>query len=393
VLKAEIGQQVRAIYEERPYPAPGLISIRQSARQLPPVEWIRAIGGMRDWSPRRILVAGCGTGVEAFALKKRFPDAQIVGIDFSSRSIGEARASQNRLRTGLPIRFLNGDLTNRKFMSSLGAEFDLISCHGVLSYVLKPAEVLRNFGRSLGRDGVLYLGANGGTHFSANGRPALRALGLDLKQQPPERQLRRILRLCDALGTADDVPKAKLPLSCLVTDLFGPLIHNLPLYEWIRLCHGAGLSFAGHYYAFKKLRDAINEGLLDILRPWSRVEVYTLIDRLDPCGFHEMIFTKRPAASPPWLKERMLDLRPVLTRLYRIVPRNRRKLLRLESEPINTIVEIDSAKWEYQFLKCSTGKRSVRQILQEVPERVSSETLSKRLYLFYQLAVLNFEAA
>lgn len=391
--KADISQQVRAIYEERPYPTPGLISIRQSARQLPPVEWIRAICEMRDWSPRRILVAGCGTGVEAFALRKRFPDAQVVGIDFSSRSIGEARASQNRLRTGLPIRFLNGDLTNRKFMSSLGAEFDLISCHGVLSYVPKPAEVLRNFGRSLGRDGVLYLGVNGGTHFSAKGRPALRALGLDLKQQPPERQLRRILRLCDALGTPDDVPKAKLPLSFLVTDLFGPLIHNLSLCQWIRVCHAADLFFTGHYYAFIKLRGAINEGLLDILRPCSRGEVHTLVDRLDPSGFHQMIFTKRSAVSPAWVKERMLDLRPVLTRLYRIVPKKRRKLLRLESEPINTIVEIDSAKWEYEFLRCSTGKRTVGEILRGLPERVGWEALRTRLYLFYQLAIINFEEA
>jgi hypothetical protein len=80
-----------------------------------------------------------------------------------------------------------------------------------------------------------------------------------------------------------------------------------------------------------------------------------------------------------------------LTRLYRIVPKKRRKLLRLESEPINTIVEIDSARWEYQFLRCSTGKRTVGEILRGLPERVGWERLCKRLYLFYQLAAINFE--
>jgi SAM-dependent methyltransferase len=346
---------------------------------------------MRDLCPRRILVAGCGTGVEAFGLKKRFPHAQVVGVDFSSKSIANARALQNRVRNRSPIRFLTGDLTDRKFMSSLGGEFDLISCHGVLSYVPRPATVLRNLERSLGRDGVLYLGVNGDAHFSRTGRPALQALGLDLEKLPPERQLRRVLRLCDVLGAEADGQRAKLPLNYLAGDLFGPLIHNLSLHQWIGVCHAAGLSFTGHYYAFKKLRSAINEGLLDILRPCSRREVYLLIDRLDPCGFHQLIFTKRPAVSPVWVKERLLGLRPVSTRLYRIVPKKRRKLLRLESEPINTIVEIDSATWEYQFLRSSTGEPNVGEVLKRLPGHVAWGPLSKRLYLFYQLAVINFE--
>jgi SAM-dependent methyltransferase len=389
--KADIGRRIRAIYEERPYPGPGQISIRQSGRQLPPLEWIRAICGMRDWSPRRILVAGCGTGVEALALRKRFPNAQVVGVDFTPKSIEQAKALQNGVRTGLPVRFLVGDLTERKFMSFLGAEFDLISCHGVLSYVPKPVVALQNLQRSLAENGVLYLGVNGGAHFSALARPALRALGLDLEKLPPERQLRRVLRLFDALGAEADWQRAKLPVNYLAGDLFGPLIHNLALDQWIRLSHAAGLSFTGQYYAFKKLRGAINEGLLDILRPWSRAQVYLLIDRLDPCEFHQMILTKQPTVSPPWGKQRMLDMRPVLTRLYRIVPKEKRKLLRLESEPINTIVEIDSARWEYQFLRSSTGERTVGEILQKLSQRIGWQPLLKRLYLFYHLAAINFE--
>jgi SAM-dependent methyltransferase len=390
VRKSVIGEEVREIYQDRPYPTPGRGSLAKSRQQLPPFAWIRAMCAMRQLSPKRILVAGCGTGPEAFALQKHFPDAKVVGVDFSPRSILQAKALQKRTLRGSPIRLLVGDLTDRKFMSSLGSEFDFISCHGVLSYIPQPAQALRNISSCLGGNGALYLGVNSAAHFSAKGRPVLTTLGHDLKKLPAERQLRRVLRLCDALGADTDAKMAKLPLNYLASDLFGPLLHNLSLSRWIGLCHEAGLSFAGLYYAFKKLRHAINEGLLDLLFPRGRAEVYKLIEGLDPCGFHQLAFTKRTLVSPAWDKTRMMNLCPVSTRLYRLMPKKGRKLLRLKSSPINTLVEIDSAHWEHQFLRCSTGERTLGEILAELPENVRWDAVCKRLYLFYQLAVINF---
>jgi SAM-dependent methyltransferase len=391
VRKSDIGEEVREIYQNRPYPTPGRGSLAKSRQQLPPFAWIRAMCAMPHFSPKRILVAGCGTGAEAFALQKQFPDAEVVGVDFSSRSILQAKALQKRVLRGSPIRLLVGDLTDRKVMSSLGSDFDFISCHGVLSYIPQPARGLRNISNCLGRDGALYLGVNNVSHFSAKGRPILTALGLDLKKLPAQRQLQRVLRLCDALGADTDAKIAKLPLNYLAGDLFGPLIHNLSLSRWVRLCHEAGLSFAGHYYAFQKLRRAINEGVLDLLFPRARGEVYKLIEGLDPCGFHQLVLTKRTLVSPAWDKTRMMNFRPVLTSLYRIAPTRKRKLLRLKSSPINTLVEIDSAGWEDQFLNRATGATTVGQIWRELPQRVGWESLCKRLYLFYQLGLINFE--
>jgi hypothetical protein len=183
---------------------------------------------------------------------------------------------------------------------------------------------------------------------------------------------------------------AKLPLNYLAGDLFGPLIHNLSLSRWIGLCHEAGLSFAGLYYAFKKLRHAINEGLLDLLFPRGRAEVYKLIEGLDPCGFHQLAFTKRTLVSPAWNKTRMMNLRPVLTSLYRVVPKKGRKLLRLKSLPLNRLVEIDSAVWERQFLRCCSGGSTLAEILRALAQNVGWQAVCQRLYLFYQLAVINF---
>ncbi len=347
---------------------------------------------MRVSSPKRILVAGCGTGPEAFALQKRFRDAEVVGIDFSSRSILQAKALQKRVLRGSPIRLRVGDLTNQKFMSSLG-DFDFISCHGVLSYVPQPTRALRNISRCLSRDGALYLGVNSAAHFSVKGRPMLRALGLNVRTLPAERHLRRVLRLYDALAAETDSKTVKLPLNFLAGDLFGPLIHNLSLSRWIRLAQDAGLVFAGHYYAFKKVRFAINEGLLDILRPRSRAEVHMLIDHIDPCGFHQMAFSKRPSISPTWQQNLTVNLFAVMTSLYRIAPTRKRKLLHLKSLPTNTLVEIDSTGWEDQFLNRATGATTVGQIWRELPQRVAWEPLCKRLYLFYQLGLINFEKA
>jgi SAM-dependent methyltransferase len=345
---------------------------------------------LRQPSPKRILVAGCGTGAEAFALQKHFPEAEVVGVDFSPRSILQAKAFQKRVLRGSPIRLLLGDLTDQRFMSSLDGDFDFISCHGVLSYIPHPARALRNISSCLGGNGALYLGVNSAAHFSAKGRPVLRALGLDLKKLPAERQLRRVLRLCDALSPDSDAKMAKLPPNYLASDLFGPLFHNLSLSRWVRLCHEAGLSFAGHYYAFKKLRRAINEGVLDLLFPRSRSGIHKLIEGLDPSGFYQLALTKQPLVLPAWEKKRMMNLCPVSTRLYRLLPKTSRKLLQLKSSPINTLVEIDSAHWEHQFLRYSNGERTLGEILRELPEKVGWEAVRQRLYLFYQLAVINF---
>src|SRR3954451_767082 len=89
-------RQVQQIYAERPYPGRSL----RTGWNLPPVAWMQALWrpdreGVR---PTRILVAGCGTGDEAFSMRRRFPGAEIVAFDFSERSIAIAKQSERRRR-------------------------------------------------------------------------------------------------------------------------------------------------------------------------------------------------------------------------------------------------------------------------------------------------------
>ena len=63
------------------------------ALPLPHVEWgRRVLDRMHLTGDERVLDAGCGTGRDGAALLKRWPDAQLVGVDGSAQMIEEARS-------------------------------------------------------------------------------------------------------------------------------------------------------------------------------------------------------------------------------------------------------------------------------------------------------------
>jgi SAM-dependent methyltransferase len=70
---------------------------------------------------RRILDAGCGSGVFSFELAKRHPEAEVLGIDSDPGLV--ARATEIARRAGLEnCRFEEGDVTRLDFE----AEFDMV---------------------------------------------------------------------------------------------------------------------------------------------------------------------------------------------------------------------------------------------------------------------------
>ena len=73
-----VARAIRQIYEKRPYPAVRTSAAARGRWLLPPLPWMKAIW-QRQHPLRRILIAGCGTGSEAFTLCRQFSDAEIVG--------------------------------------------------------------------------------------------------------------------------------------------------------------------------------------------------------------------------------------------------------------------------------------------------------------------------
>lgn len=384
-------QQLRRIYEEHPYPGREL---RNANSSLAPAEWMQALWRPEREAagPTRILIAGCGTGDEAFAARRRFPTAEIVAVDFSRTSVALARQSERRRRDRRRIRFVGADLTSARLAQKVGRDFDLILCHGVLTYVPAPAKALHNLARCLAHDGALYLGVNGSRHRSVALRTALPQLGFDIARLADCPALRDTLRLCDAL-LPRGASSARETATYLATDLFGPLLQNLPLANWIGTARQAGLHFRASFCWPRDLRGAIERGLCGLLMPRTRADICRLLDILRPAAFHRLLFTVQPPADPPWTRpERLLAWRPVLTTLYRAdlaAGSSRRPVATFKSPAMNMQVSSEVSTEQLQVLRGSSGARSLGQILAGIGGELSLDDVVQQFYVLHQLMVVN----
>jgi release factor glutamine methyltransferase len=69
----------------------------------------------------RILDVGTGSGVIALSLAKKFPEAQILGIDISDDALALARENAEKLGLGQRVQFKKGDL-----IENLNERFDVV---------------------------------------------------------------------------------------------------------------------------------------------------------------------------------------------------------------------------------------------------------------------------
>ncbi len=395
-----VGERVRRIYEKRPYPRVGGENPLRARWRLAPLDWIRAVWQPEQGLPRRILVAGCGTGAEAFSLARRFPDAHIVGVDFSPRSIAIARTVQKRDSRARQIRFVVGDLASSRFGRSAGDGFDFVSCHGVLSYLPRPDRALEHLARCLTPDGALFLGVNGARHYSVGWRRALPAFGFDIALFREGVRLRKVLTLFDAIAGHQGDEIARRGAELLSGDLFGPLNRGLALADWTHLGRRAGLHLLGSYSAHQLLRPIVNGGWWGLMMPRSRTEVYEIVEWINPTSFHRLVFSPRKPADPPWdSSEELLRWQPVRTALYsrRLpTPRGSPALRRLElkSRSTKTLLNVQMSGEEVEILRHSDGARRLHDILEPLSPSVRRSLLRCRetLYLLYMLAVINLRA-
>ncbi len=391
-----IEKAVRDIYQKRPYPGVSGSMVRKPEWHLAPVAWMKAV-----WPPlaraRKILVAGCGSGNEAFAIRSKFPDCEIVGADFSPRPIAVARQLQKKYSKRKPIRFVVADLTSAGFADAVGTGFDFISCNGVITYIPRPERVFRNFARVLNDDGAAYLGLNGRLHFSRRWRGELDSFGFDHRKFEDSAKLRETLQLlgrldADLTGVADETAPY------LASDLFGPLFHNLPLGDWLKPIRRGGLHFVNTHSVSRRLRMVLNHRSHRLLFPRSPAQACELIERLDESSFHKLIVSRRPPPSPPWEEpDDLLDWRPRRTPLFTLkLPKpgpDWRALRRFvaKSRTANAVVEWKIPQWQIEILRTSKGKQSLREIIREFPIRPPKAELRRQLYIFYLLSLLNLE--
>jgi SAM-dependent methyltransferase len=290
-------ERTKKNYERRPYPRTEINLLVEKDTSLPASRWMQAVGRPGHAAPKRVLVAGCATGVEAFILRRRWPTAEIVAVDFSPRSIAVARKLQRTVVTGKPITFLVADLTDENLVQTVGGDFDLITCHGVLSYIPEPARVMRNLGPCLRADGALYLGVNGEAHPATRLRSWLAGFGLAVDELRDERRLRELLGLWDALNDDGSGELATMSASYLGGDVCGAHFNNWPLARWRAEANAAGWEIAGTDILPLALHLTIERKDYRPLYPAGAGELAARLDHARPAGFHRIMLRRASAGG------------------------------------------------------------------------------------------------
>lgn len=98
-------------------------------------------------NPQRIIDIGCGPGNSTYALKKRYPDAYILGVDFSPNMIERAKSDYPELD------FMLFDAT--KDFDKLDEKFDIVFSNACIQWIPNHKKLLADMMRILHTGGIL----------------------------------------------------------------------------------------------------------------------------------------------------------------------------------------------------------------------------------------------
>jgi ubiquinone/menaquinone biosynthesis C-methylase UbiE len=96
-------------------------------------------------APRTALDLGTGTGAGAFAIARRFPDAEVVGVDLADRMLAEARQKTPQ-DVSDRVRFERGDASSLPYGDE---SFDLVAHANMIPFFDELARVLAPHGHVL----------------------------------------------------------------------------------------------------------------------------------------------------------------------------------------------------------------------------------------------------
>ena len=97
--------------------------------------------------PQRIIDIGCGPGNSTAVLKKRYPDAYVLGVDFSPNMIEKAKSEHS------DIDFMLFDAT--KDFEKLDEKFDIVFSNACIQWVPNHKKLLADMMSILNPDGIM----------------------------------------------------------------------------------------------------------------------------------------------------------------------------------------------------------------------------------------------
>ena len=108
----------------------------------------------KSFSPRKIMDLGCSAGQSSVAIKKVWPNAEVVGLDIEEDAVNAARDVAEQL--GVDMLYIVGSSSQLPFETE---SYDLIICHTVIEHVDNVFETLKEIRRCLIKNGRLSLEA------------------------------------------------------------------------------------------------------------------------------------------------------------------------------------------------------------------------------------------
>lgn len=109
-------------------------------------------GLMEVEAARRVLDVGTGTGVAAFALAARYPDAEVVGVDLAADMVEEARRNTPP-ELAARVQFEVADASRLRFPDG---SFDLVTLNNMIPFFDELSRVLT-------ADGTVLMAFSGGS--------------------------------------------------------------------------------------------------------------------------------------------------------------------------------------------------------------------------------------
>ncbi|OCH97189.1 malonyl-ACP O-methyltransferase BioC [Legionella jamestowniensis] len=111
-------------------------------------------------NPRYVLDLGCGPGMFTQLLKKKYPQAEIVGLDLAKNMLLQAKMKQGFWRKRWSL--VNGNMTSLPFATGT---FDLIFANQSIHWGFPFASVIRELNRVMNRQGCLMFSTLGPDTF------------------------------------------------------------------------------------------------------------------------------------------------------------------------------------------------------------------------------------
>jgi len=161
-LANHVSRAVAQQYEENPYPC----------WQFLPDDKVLT-DSTEGFDDADILVAGCGTGLEALINARVSPRSRVIGIDLSRKSLAYALARARDFDIN-NVKFVQGDLQD---VHLLKTQFDVIKCTGVLHHMAQPSDGLAALKSVLKPNGMIHVAV-----YSERARDGIRA-AIELRKQ------------------------------------------------------------------------------------------------------------------------------------------------------------------------------------------------------------------